>query len=144
MTAPTAAKFVTLGPGSLKIGQTSGLIPIDCNVLNVTMSASKTAGTSVRYLCGTSSAGNTTYDYQLAGQIDVDIDAGAASFWAFCFDNAGEEADFEFIPNTADATKASGKLIVDPLDLGAGNFGDNLTSAFTFSVVGKPTVTYGP
>jgi hypothetical protein len=48
-----------------------------------------------------------------------------------------------FTPNTATGTSAAGELVIDPLDFGADESGADLTSDFEFTIVGKPTYTYG-
>jgi hypothetical protein len=142
MTTPVAATFVKLGPGTLKIGPTAGLIDVSCNVVNAKIGNTKNTGTTKFYLCGSSSPGAITYDYVLSGQIDTDVAEGAAGLFDYCWLHAGEEANFEFTPNTADGAMAAGKVILDPLEFGADEFGANLTSPFSFSAVGKPTITY--
>lgn len=143
MTAPVAATFVKLGPGTLKIGPTAGLIDVSCNVQNVKIGNSKNTGTTVRYLCGTSVPGASTYDFTLAGQIDTDVAAGDDGLFAYCWAHPGEEASFEFVPNTEDGTTATGTIILDPFEFGADEFGANLTSPFEFACVGQPVIVFG-
>jgi hypothetical protein len=94
-------------------------------------------------LCGTEKAGSVRYDYEMAGNLDLDITQGAASLFAMSQDNPGSEQSFIFTPNTADGTSAAGKLILDPMDFGADEYGAILASDVTWSLVGAPTYTYG-
>jgi hypothetical protein len=143
MTAPTAATIVRLGPGTLEIGPTGATIDVSCNVQNAKIGNTKNTGTTVRYLCGSSVPGATTYDFVLTGQIDTDVASGAASLFDYCWNHSGETAEFSFTPNTDAGVTAAGELIVDPLEFGADEYGAPLTSAFSFSCVGRPNITYG-
>jgi hypothetical protein len=142
MTAPTTpASIVKLGPGTLKIGPSATQIDVSCNVVNAKIAATKSTGTTVRYLCGASNPGVTTYDYALSGQSDVDAGADDGLF-AYAWNNPGITADFTFTPNTDAAVSATGQLVLDPLDFGADEYGANLSSAFTYATVGQPTITW--
>jgi hypothetical protein len=85
--------------------------------------------------------GTTKYTYELSGNIDVDI-ADAAGLFALSQSAAGSEQAFTFTPNTEAETSATGTLVIDPLDFGADEYGADLTSDFTFAIVGQPTYTY--
>jgi hypothetical protein len=142
MTAPTVpASIVKLGPGTLEIGPTAAPIDVSCNLVNAKIAASKNTGTAIRYLCGASSPGVTTYDYNLSGQIDVDAGADDGLF-AYAWAHPGETVEFTFTPNTDAGVTATGSLVLDPLDFGADEFGANLSSAFTYACVGQPVITW--
>jgi len=94
-------------------------------------------------LCGDVLPGAVTYTYSLTGNMDSDHENGAASFFALSQANPGSQYAFSFTPNTAEGTTAAGTLTVDPLDFGADEMGQPLQSDFEFSLVGKPTYTYG-
>jgi hypothetical protein len=143
MTAPVAPTVVKLGPGLLEIGVSGTEIDVSCYILNAKITNTKNTGTPNRYLCGSSLPGTTTYDFTLTGQIDVDVEAGAAGLFDLCWNNPGETYHFTFTPNTEAGHSAAGDLVVDPLEFGADEYGANLTSPFTFACVGKPVVTYG-
>lgn len=140
---PTTADGTgNLGPGTLKIGQTGTLIDCSCLVNNAVISADKDEGDTTTKLCGTQRVGAITYTYSLSGNMDVD--AGKSSgFFALTQSQAGAQVDYEFTPSTAMGTKAVGKLVLDPLDFGADEYGAALASDFEFSCTGKPTYTYG-
>jgi hypothetical protein len=144
MTAPTSAVFVKLGPGTLKIGATGSEIDVSCNVQNAKIANTKNTGTTVRYLCGTSVPGTTTYDFTLTGQFDVDVAEGTAGLFDYAWNHPGETADFTFTPNTDNGATATGQLVLDPFEFGADEFGSNLTSPFSFGIVGKPEIAYTP
>ena len=137
-----------LGPGTLKIGATGTEVDISCLINNATIAASKDQGDSVTKLCGTVKPGATNYTYALSGNIDTDS-ALASGFFALTQSDPGSEQAFEFTPNdefTAPATagtKATGTLVIDPLDFGGDTMGDYMTSDFEFTIVGVPAYTYG-
>lgn len=131
-----------LGPGTLKIGATGTLIDVSCQVNNAVIAASKDQGDSVTKLCGTVKPGAVTYEYTLSGNIDTDI-ADPAGFFALSQASPGEQLDYEFTPNTDAGTKATGILVVDPLDFGGEEMGETMASDFEFTLVGAPTYAYG-
>lgn len=139
--APEPDTFV-LGPGVLKVGATATLIDVSCLVNNAVIGADKDQADSTTKLCGTVKPGATTYTYTLSGNVDTDL-ADAAGLFALSQSAAGTEQDFEYTPNTDAATKATGSLIIDPLDFGADEMGADMTSDFEWAIVGKPTYTIG-
>lgn len=142
MTAPTGDvnKF---GPGTLQIGATGSEIDASCMVNGLRIAATADRGDSKTMLCGTTKAGSVRYDYEMTGNLDLDLEAGAASLFALSQDNPGSTQDFTFTPNTEGATSAAGQLILDPLDFGADAYGDIMNSDVTWTLVGAPTYTYG-
>lgn len=139
---PPEPDVFPLGPGTLTIGQTGTPIDVSCLVNNAVIAADKNEGDSTTKLCGTVRPGAVSYTYSLSGNTDTDI-ADAAGFFALSQDHAGEQMDFSFTPNTEAATAAAGTLVLDPLDFGGDTTGETMVSDFEFSVVGKPTYTYG-
>lgn len=132
-----------LGPGSLKIGPTGTEIDASCLINNARIAMTKNQDDPKYKLCGTATPGKITYTYALSGNLDTDS-ATASGLFAYSQQHAGELVDFEFIPNTASGTSASGQLTIDPLDFGADDYGVPLDSDFEFAIIGQPTYTYGP
>lgn len=132
-----------LGPGTLKIGPTGAEIDASCLVNNARIETTKDQDDPKYKLCGTATPGKITYTYALSGNVDTDT-ADSAGLFAYSQDHAGEQVAFEFIPNTASGTAASGTLVIDPLDFGGDDYGAPMDSDFEFSVIGKPLYTYGP
>lgn len=142
MTTPSPEPDVfPLGPGTLKIGATGTLIDVSCLVNNAVIAAEKEQGDSTTKLCGTVRPGATTYTYTLSGNVDTDV-ADVAGLFALSQSAAGTEQDFEYTPNTDAGTKATGKLVIDPLDFGGDTTGETMTSDFEYTIVGAPTYTY--
>lgn len=132
-----------LGPGTLKIGATGTEIDASCLINNARIAMSKDQADSKTMLCGTTKTGAVTYTYALSGNLDVDPEAGADGLFALSQVAKGTEVPFQFIPNSADGTAAAGTLVIDPLDFGADEYGEDLNSDFEWSIVGEPTYTWG-
>lgn len=141
MTTGVGETFL-LGPGELTIGATGSEIDISCLVNNAVISADKDEGDSTTKLCGTVKPGAVTYTYSLAGNVDTDI-ADAAGFFALSQASPGSQQAFTFTPNSDAGTKASGTLVIDPLDFGGDETGTPMTSDFEFTIVGAPVYAYG-
>lgn len=131
----------TFGPGTFQVGEVGSEIDSSCLVNSLRITMSKDEGDSTTKLCGTVKPGKITYTYSLSGNIDVDSET-AAGLFALSQDAAGTEQPFTFTPSTAGETTASGTLVIDPLDFGADEFGDDMTSDFEWTLVGKPTYVY--
>jgi hypothetical protein len=142
MTAPTLPTTTAkLGPGTLTIGEVGSSIDVACLVNGARIAATKNQTDPTTKLCGTVRPGSTSYTYEFTGNIDTDI-ADAAGLFALSQSAAGTEQPFTFVPNTEAGTEASGVLILDPLDFGADEYGADLTSDFTFAIVGTPAYTF--
>lgn len=143
MTAPVGnpdnEKF---GPGVLKIGATGSEIDSSCYVNGLRITATADRGDSKTMLCGTTKAGSVRYDYEMTGNLDLDLNAGADGLFALSQEVPGSTQDFTFTPNTAGGTSAKGKLILDPMDFGADEYGAILASDVTWALVGQPTYTF--
>ena len=137
MTVGTAEPGHPLGPGTLKIGATGTEIDISCNINNAVLAAEKDQGDSTTKLCGTVVPGSVSYTYTLSGNVDTDI-GEESGFFALTVKNPGTQQAFEFVPNTAAGTSASGTLIIDPLDFGGDETTQTMTSDFEFALVGNP------
>jgi len=135
----------TLGPGTLKIGETGTEIDVSCLVNNVSIVPDISEGDEKTMLCGTSKRSADTITWALSG--NVDVDAGlSAGFFALTWQHIGEIVSFEYTPSEAVGTVVVGSLKLAPLELGADNYGDFLNSDFEFGLDNfdpKTAVTYG-
>lgn len=129
------------GPGTLTIGATGTEIDVSCLVNSMRITMSKDEGDSTTKLCGTVKPGKITYTYSLSGNLDVDSEDPDGLF-ALSQAAPGTEVPFTFTPNTEAETSAAGNLVIDPLDFGADEYGDDMTSDLEFTLVGAPTYTY--
>jgi hypothetical protein len=137
------AQTTVLGPGTFKVGATGSSIDASCLVNNITITHDKNETDSTTKLCGDVRPGTTTYTFKITGNVDTDI-ADDAGLFALSQSAKGTQQDFEFTPETSAVTKAAGKLVIDPLDFGAGDMGADLTSDFEWTIIGDPLYTYGP
>lgn len=138
--APTTG-VAKLGPGTLTIGATGTLVDVSCLINGARITASKDVSDPTQKLCGTWRAGAVAYTYELGGNIDVDA-GNASGIFALSVSAPGTEQPFSFTPSTAAGTTATGVLVIDPLDFGADSFGDDLTSDFTYSIIGDPVYQF--
>lgn len=134
--------MTVLGPGTLKIGATGTEVDVSCLVNGCRVTPSKSQKDATQKLCGTKVPGAVTYTAALKGNVDVDAEEGAAGLFGLSWSAPGTEQDFTFTPNTAAGVIAAGTLVIDPLDLGADEYGAVLTSDFEFQIVGTVTFTY--
>jgi hypothetical protein len=132
-----------LGPGTLTIGATATVLDISCYVNNAGIEVSKESGSQTTKLCGVTRPGVTTYTYTLTGNVDVDL-ANASGLLALSWDNPGSTQEFEFTPNDALGVTFSGDLVIDPLNVKADEYGGDLTSDFSWVIVGKPDRAIAP
>ena len=135
--------MTVLGPGTLKFGEVGSEIDVSCNVNGCTLTSSKDQGDSKTMLCGTQKAGSVTYTWSLAGNVDIDLEAGEDGLFALSQLSPGSQVAFTFEANTAEGTSAAGTIVIDPLDYGADEYGADLSSDFEFALVGAPTWTWG-
>jgi hypothetical protein len=131
-----------LGPGTLVLGGVGTPLDISCQIISAMIEWDKDKDDDVVVLCGDTAAGSTTYTSTITGELfqDVDDPAGIlATSWA----QKGTEIEFEFVPNTVAGTSASGILVLDPISFGGDEAKANMTSDFTWSIVGEPVLTIG-
>lgn len=131
-----------LGPGTLEVGEVGTEVDASCLVNGMSITSDSDKDDDKTMLCGTVKAGSITFTYTLEGNVDIDPEAGAAGLFALSQDHAGEVVPFTFTPNTAEGTSATGTVTLAPLDFGADEYGADLSSDLSWSIVGKPTYTY--
>src|SRR5215471_20236489 len=136
--------YSPLGPGTLQLGPTgTGGIAADCQVENAALEWNKTTSTEIYTLCGAMVPPLPLYAAHLTGRM-VQDNAIALGLAAYCFTNMGKTVAFVFTPNTADAAKYTGSLIIDPLTFGSTDkYGTPMVADFDWDCVGIPTPTWG-
>lgn len=147
MTTPPPPTLPTdtgqLGPGELTIGATGSSIDISCYLNNAAVEWTNDTSDSTTKLCGVERPGVTKFSAQLTGNVDVDAGNDSGLF-ALSWNSKGTVQDFTFTPNSTLGTTVTGKLTILPLRLGADNYGDDLTSDFTWDIVGDPVLAFAP
>lgn len=142
MTAPTLPTDTgQLGPGVLKIGDTGTEIEMSCYINNANIAATDSTTDATTKLCGTTRPGVTTFTFQLSGNVDIDL-GNDSGFFRLSWDEKGTQQAFTFTPSTDLGVSASGTVVIKPLRMGADEYGADLTSDFTWDIVGDPTLTY--
>lgn len=130
-----------LGPGEFTFGPTATPIDASCQLANAVLAWDKDADDDIRTLCGDTVAGAVTYSASLSGTLLQDLteaDGVVAYTWA----HKGEAVDFTFTPNTDAGATVTGKIVIDPLDVGSDDdYGAIMQSDFEWACVGEPTLT---
>ena len=138
---PTA-KSTEFGPGTLVLGEVGTEIDISCQVINAIIEWDKDKDDDVVVLCGDTVAGSTVYSATISGEVFQDV-ADSAGLLAKSWSAKGTEITFEFVPNTAAGTSATGTLVLDPIAFGGDEAKAKMKSDFSWSIVGEPTLTIG-
>ena len=93
------AKVRTLGPGSLKIGDTDSEQDFSADVTNTALEPSTDTEDPDNFLDGHSEGGSQTESWTLTGSVKEDFSMEGLQVW--CNRHSGEELPFTFIPNTS-------------------------------------------
>jgi hypothetical protein len=133
--------MTVFGPGTLNFGEVGTEIDASCLVNSLRITMTKDEADSTTKLCGTVKPGKITYTYAMSGNLDID-GTDPAGLFALSQAEPGSEVPFTFVPNTEDETSAAGVLVIDPMDFGADEYGDDLNSDIEWTLVGKPVYTY--
>lgn len=124
------------GPGKFTIGKTGDEIDASCAVNSLRITVDKNEDDGKTMLCGTQKPGRVTYTYALSGNVDTDSELSDGLF-ALAAANPGSVHPFTYSPNNA-GTSASGNLVVDPLEFGGDEYGEDMNSDLEFTLVGPP------
>lgn len=131
-----------LGPGTLTLGPVGTPLDASCQLANAALSWEKDQDDDITVLCGDVVPGALTYTAALSGSFLQDL-SEADGLVAFTWENKGTVSDFVFIPNTTAGATVTGKLTIDPLDVGStDDYGSVLQSDFEWSCVGEPVLTF--
>lgn len=126
----------TLGPGSLKIGETGSEREFAADLSKCTLTPSSSSEDPVPMLDGSNMTGEDTDTWELGGTLYQSYDFGSLEKW--CFDNRGEELPFVFTPSNEGGIDWSGIVKIRPVTIG-GDVKKKNTSDFTFPLTGDPT-----
>jgi len=141
MTSPTTPKRrpYVVGPGTFTVGEVGAPLDMSCQLTSFTIAWEADAEDDEPTLCGGVLSGDRTYSAKLTGTVAQDLETDGVI--DFTWKNKGAEVPFSFTPDNSDATtKVTGKVIIDPLNLG-GDVGKRGKSEFEWAVVGVPTLT---
>lgn len=137
-----AVNTLTMGPGSLTIGDVGDLQAFQSQITNARLVPNVDQGDALNVLSGESVPGDRDESWTLAGTIVQDLGAGIAgadSLVEWLFVNRGTTLPFIFVPNTAAGRQVSGSLTVEAVEIG-GDVKSKPTSDFEFQVSGDPVI----
>lgn len=129
------AKSHTLGPGSLKFGETGSPREIAQQMTKAELDPNTTVEDDVHVLSGETVEGEQTTTWSLKGTVNQDFDTD--SFEEYCIENAGVKLPFIFTPNSANERLWSGVCRLRPIKIG-GDVKKKNSSDFEFSLIGAP------
>lgn len=131
------AKVRTLGPGSLKIGDTDSEQDFSADVTNTALEPSTDTEDPDNFLDGHSEGGSQTESWTLTGSVKEDFSMDGLQVW--CNQHSGEELPFTFIPNTSGTVQWKGKVTIASIQIGGDVKGKNAND-FSFAATGvKPS-----
>lgn len=133
-----AVKTITIGAGTLTLGESGTLRDFSSQVTACRLEPSVNKGDPTNVLSGEQAPGDRSETFVLAGTILQDF-GEADAVVEFCFTNRGTEMPFEFIPNTTKGRKVTGRCVVEAVNIG-GDVKTKPTSDFSFDLVGEPTL----
>lgn len=124
-----------LKDGMFTLGTTPGT-EFACQATNVRVTPSyDDDGDAVETLCGDEIPAGKKESWVLAGTVIQDFD-DPDGFQTYCFDNAMDTVDFEWVPNVTAAPTYSGQCVIVATEEG-GDVNARLTVDFEFDVVGR-------
>lgn len=132
---PVKRKRLTLGPGSLKLGEVGSELDMSCQLTNARVTWEVDAEDATPTLCGGSVGGARTYTATLACALFQDIEADGVIDYSW--KNKGTEVPFKFVPDEAGSALVQGTVTVDPINIG-GDVRTRPTSEIEWACVGEP------
>lgn len=127
----------TLGPGSLKIGETASAREWAGDLTKTSLTPSTSSEDPMPLLDGNNLDGEDTTTWELGGTLVDNWDFD--SLQNFCITNAGRILPFLWTPNNEGGSDYSGLLKIRPIALG-GDVKKKNTNDFAFPLTGAPTV----
>lgn len=137
--ASDSPKSYRVGPGSLKLGQEDDALEISQQVKALTVSWDKDKEDDDNVLSGDTIAGEATYTATVAGTVNQDLVKDG--FLAMTWNRKGEVIPFVYVPNNDRQATVTGKLVLDPLDIG-GDVKARATAEFEFDCEGEPKLEF--
>ena len=128
------AKVRTLGPGSLKIGDTGSEQDFSADVTNTALEPS-----TDNFLDGHTEGGSQTESWTLTGNVKEDFSMTGLQVW--CNRHSGEELPFTFIPNTSGTVQWKGKVTIASIQIG-GDVKSKNANDFSFAATGVTPSAY--
>lgn len=127
-------KYITVGPGTLTIGETADLTDFSSQATSVKLTPSVDNGDPINVLSGESVPGDRSESFTLDGTFLQDVQAAGAGSTDWLFEHRGQTHPFVFVPATAAGRQITGDLVVEAIDIG-GDAKTKATSDFSFIVI---------
>lgn len=136
------AKVRTLGPGSLKIGDTDSEKDFSADVTNTALEPSTDTEDPDNFLDGHSEGGSQTESWTLTGSVKEDFSMDGLQVW--CNQHSGDELPFTFIPNNKSGTvQWKGKVTIASIQIG-GDVKSKNANDFSFAATDVKPSAYTP
>ena len=135
------AKVRTLGPGSLKIGDTDSEQDFSADLTNTALEPSTDTEDPDNFLDGHSEGGSQTESWTLTGSVKEDFSMDGLQVW--CNKHSGEELPFTFVPNTSGTVQWKGKVTIASIQIG-GDVKSKNANDFSFAAVNVKPSAYTP
>ena len=127
--------MLTLGPGTFKIGSAGAEVDYSIKVNNMRLTTTADTTDPTTKLSGDQFPGVTTFTGELGGNVDIDPET-ADGLFQLSSEHGGTVQAFTYTPNDVAAIEARGLITIMPLDLGADEYGADLTSDLAWATVG--------
>ena len=128
-------KASTLGPGSLKLGETATAQEFAAQLTAAALTPTVEADDDIDTLDGGVLSGEDTETWAMSGTLLQDYELDSLEDW--CFANKSLVVPFVFTPSTRGSRTYSGMCKVRPITVG-GDVKTRNTSDFDFPVIGIP------
>ncbi|MCM3577448.1 hypothetical protein M3686_04775 [Micrococcus luteus] len=129
---------ITVGPGSLSIGDDLALTTFESQVTSIRLTPDVKSEKPVPVLSGESVAGDRTESFTIEGEMFQDF-GSTSSRTEWLFEHRGQEHPFVYVPSNQKGKKITGTLVVEAIDIG-GDVQTKPTSKFKFDLVGAPEI----
>lgn len=130
-------KSYTVGPGTLKLGETGTEQDFSAQVTACRVTWANEIGDATPVLSGEELAGDVEWSASLVVTFVQDI--AAAGIAEYTWTNRGDQVPFTFTPSTAAARSVTGVVTITPIDVG-GDAKAKPTSEVTWACVGDPAL----
>ena len=129
-------QIMEMGAGTLTVGESGTLTDLAIQTKSVKLTPDVDAGKPIHVLSGDTAPGDRTEEWKLEGTFQQDF-GFKDSVIEFCFTNRGKTLPFEFVPNNTGNRKVTGKLTIEPVEIG-GDVKTKPESDFEFTLSGEP------
>lgn len=137
---PTTYK---LGPGEIRIGETGSEVDFSAQLTGATVSWDNDSEDDTPVLSGDVIAGDRSYTATISGNVFQDLGA-VDGLVEWTWTNKGVEVPIVYVPSSAAGRAVTGRVIVDPIDVGGDEVKTRPRSDFEWSFVGEPELGTAP